>query len=68
MVIWIKALELLLYFVNKWSKDEQLKAKLAADILEARKKYYAGGSGEASKIKQDYDQLQDDLKNGKWKV
>jgi hypothetical protein len=68
MLFYVRLLELALYFVEKWSKDEKLKEKMRADVEEARKTYATKGQAEPSRIKKDYDELQDDLRNGKWKV
>jgi hypothetical protein len=64
----VKAMELVSFFLNRWGKNEAQKEDWKRLTEEARQKYNRQGSSESSQIKKDYDELQQDIKDGKWKV
>jgi len=64
----VKAMELVSFFLGLWGKNEQEKEEWKRLTEEARQKYNRQGSSESSQIKKDYDELQQDIKDGKWKV
>jgi hypothetical protein len=64
----VKAMELVSFFLGLWGKNEQKKEEWQRLIEQARQKYNRQGSSESSQIKKDYDELQQEIKDGKWKV
>ena len=54
--------------VSLWAKDQKTKDEWAAAVKRAQERYNSEGAGQASTMKKDYDDLQKDLKNGKYKI
>lgn len=72
MLIWgsviVKVFELVGFFVQKWAKDQKTKEEWARLTDQARSKYNSQGADDSAQIKRDYDELQDDLRNGRNKL
>jgi hypothetical protein len=61
-------LQLISSGVSLWAKDQKTKDEWAAAVKRARDKYNSEGAGQPAEMKKDYDDLQKDLKDGKYKI
>lgn len=64
----LRLLDLIMWFVDKWAETEATKAKWKAAVDAAREQYRQNGTYDIPAMKREYDQLQKDLRAGKWKV
>jgi hypothetical protein len=56
------------FFLNKWSKNEQLKADWKKLVDSSLKQYNEKQATESVQIKKDYDDLDSELSKGKYKL
>ena len=68
MQIFGMILAIITFFLERWSKNEQLKAEWKKLVETATKKYNEKQSQESIEIKNDYDDLDKDLSQGKFKL